>query len=289
VALTDTRQHLKARKAVRKALQNQVEGKGFSFVEVLSACPTGWKLAPQDAIKWVERNMLPVFPLGVYRDQASAAIPPPVSKPAEGVKPEGKAAGPDKTSPGAVARREHPAVAAKVSGFGGQGVLFLGVAMAEAGMREGLQVSFIPSYGPEMRGGTAHCHVRLASGSIASPLINRPDTVIAFNEPSMERFAPEILPGGLLMVNSSMVKRAPERTDLKVVPVPATEAANGLGSAKVANMVMLGAYLEETRVLDPESVLAALADHGIKGELLRFNRQALQVGRDLIAGEGERK
>lgn len=287
VALTDTKQHMKARKAVRRALQNQVEGRGFSFVEILAGCPTGWKLTPLEAIRWVEKQMIPVFPLGVYKDRTSAkpiAAAAPAAEKIPFARTEGKEAEPlPAVTPGALARGELPPVSMKVSGFGGQGVLFMGIALAEAGMREGLQVSFIPSYGPEMRGGTAHCHVRLSLDSIASPLINRPSSVIAFNEPSVERFAPEVLPGGLLMLNSSMVKKGPDRKDIKVIWVPATEAANDLGNAKVANMVMLGAYLQETRALDPESVLASLSEHGMRPDLLKFNRLALQVGRGLIA------
>jgi 2-oxoisovalerate ferredoxin oxidoreductase beta subunit len=287
VALTDAKQHMRARKAVRRALQNQVDGLGFSFVEVLAACPTGWKLTPQDAIRWVEKNMIPIFPLGVYKDRTAAvkatgpAVPASVAGIAKSEVP-GSETRPAPAS-GALARGQLPPVSMKISGFGGQGVLFMGIAMAEAGMREGLQVSFIPSYGPEMRGGTAHCHVRLSLEPIASPLINRPSSVIAFNEPSAERFAPEVLPGGLMMLNSSMIKKGPDRKDLKLVWVPATEAANDLGSAKVANMVMLGAYLQETRSMDPESVLASLTEHGMKPDLLKINRLALQVGRGLVA------
>ncbi len=283
VALTDSKNHMKARKAVRRALQNQMDGLGFSFVEVLSGCPTGWKLTPQEAIQWVQKTMIPIFPLGVYKDRtaaarAAASTASPVPKPPAGL-PETQPA----IAAGALAQGQLPPVSMKVSGFGGQGVLFMGIALAEGGMREGLQVSFIPSYGPEMRGGTAHCHVRLSLDAIASPLINRPSSVIAFNEPSVERFAPEILPGGLLMLNSSMVKKGPDRKDIKVVWVPATEAANDLGNAKVANMVMLGAYLQETRALEPESILASLTEHGMRPDLLKFNRLALQVGRGLVA------
>ncbi len=287
VALTDSKHHMKARKAVRRALQNQVDGLGFSFVEVLAGCPTGWKLTPQEAIKWVEKNMLPIFPLGVYRDRTAAAKAVMPQTAAAQASSAGEAGMQEEALPpivpGSLVQGQLPPVSMKVSGFGGQGILFMGIALAEAGMREGLQVSFIPSYGPEMRGGTAHCHVRLSLDSIASPLINRPSSVIAFNEPSVERFAPEILPGGLLMINSSMVKTGPERKDIKVVWVPATEAANDLGNARVANMVMLGAYLQETHALDPESVLRSLKEHGMRPDLLKFNRLALQVGRGLAA------
>jgi Pyruvate/2-oxoacid:ferredoxin oxidoreductase gamma subunit len=277
---------MRARKAVRRALQTQVDGKGFSFVEVISACPTGWKMAPPDAVQWVEKTMLPVFPLGVYRDgrPKSTPVAEEHARKTQAPRPQPQQAEPAaQIRPGALARGEIEPVALKISGFGGQGVLFAGVALAEAGMREGLQVSWIPSYGPEMRGGTAHCHVRLSAEGIASPLINRPSTVIAFNEPSVDKFASEVLPGGLMMLNSSMVKKAPDRTDIKVVWVPATEAANDLGNPKVGNMVMLGAFLQETQALNPDSILSALVEHGLRADLVKVNRVALQVGRGLIA------
>ena len=162
-------------------------------------------------------------------------------------------------------------------------MLFAGIALAEAGMREGLQVSWIPSYGPEMRGGTAHCHVRLSSETIPSPLINRPSTVLAFNEPSVDKFLPELLPGGLCMINSSMVNNIPERADVRILAIPATETAKNIGNPKVANMVMLGAYLETTRAVGAESVLSSLAEHGMRPDLLKINREALEVGRRLAS------
>jgi 2-oxoisovalerate ferredoxin oxidoreductase beta subunit len=286
VALTDAKYHMRARKAVRRALQTQIDGLGFSFIEVLTACPTGWKMNPPDAIQWVEKNMFPIFPPGLYKEKKTDGAPP--TSPAgirfrddrKEAEKEPVQAG---TKPGALARGDMPPVAMKLSGFGGQGILFAGIALAEAGMREGLQVSWIPSYGPEMRGGTAHCHVRLSSESIPSPLINRPTVVMAFNEPSVEKFAPELLPDGLLMVNSSMVKKASDRTDIKVLWIPATEAANGIGNPKVANMVMLGAYLEATRAMNPESILSALGAHGMRPDILDVNRKALAAGRDLVS------
>jgi len=283
VALTDPKYHMRARKAVRRALQTQIDGLGFSFVEVLTACPTGWKMNPPEAIQWVEKTMFPIFPPGVYKERKTDGAPKPatIGKTGEERKAAPKEKGEAAIKPGALARGEMPPVAMKLSGFGGQGILFAGIALAEAGMREGLQVSWIPSYGPEMRGGTAHCHVRLSSESIPSPLINKPSVVVAFNEPSAEKFAPELLPGGLLMVNSSMVKRASDRTDIKILWVPATEAANSIGNPKVANMVMLGAYLGATNAMNSESILAALLAHGMRPDILEINRKALAAGRDL--------
>jgi 2-oxoisovalerate ferredoxin oxidoreductase beta subunit len=277
---------MRARKAVRRALQNQMEGRGFSFVEVLSACPTGWKATPQEAIQWVENQLMPIFPVGVYKESAGGTTPHSLGDGMEQPLPatvfEDSGAS-RRHAVGSLAKGELRDEALKISGFGGQGVLFTGIAMAEAGMREGLQVSWIPSYGPEMRGGTAHCHVRLALEAIASPLINRPSTLLAFNEPSMERFAPDLLPGGLLLLNSSMILKSPERSDIKVIMVPATELAHNLGNPKVANMVMIGAYLEETHALDPESILAALSEHGMKSDILALNRRALEAGRQLVS------
>ena len=282
VALTDAKHHMKARKAVRRALQCQVEGRGFSLIEVLSACPTGWKVTPPEAIRWVEEHLMPQFPVKVFKERKDAV--PKAAPAAESMKAagHGDGAGAPAAARGAVARGRLAEVSMKISGFGGQGILFSGIALAEAGMREGLQVSWIPSYGPEMRGGTAHCHVKLSPHTIASPLINRPTTVIAFNEPSVERFAGELLPGGLMMLNSSMIESRPSRTDIRIVEVPATDTAKEVGNPKVANMVMLGAYLQLTEALADDSILTSLGAHGLRPELLEVNRKALQAGRGLI-------
>ena len=286
VALTDAKNHMRARKAVRRAFQNQIDGRGFSFVEVLSACPSGWKCSPQEAIHWVEKNMIPIFPLGVFKDvDRKSEIHAVFSKRDDA--PQHQTLTDElsvQTPPtlGAVASGELKEVALTLSGFGGQGVLFAGLALAEGGVREGLEVSWIPSYGPEMRGGTAHCHLRLSRHPIASPWISRPTSLMAFNQPSVEKFAHEILPGGLLLVNASMVQDVPEFSDVKVVRVPAYEAAASIGNAKAANMIMLGAYLEATHAVDQESILSAFAEHGIKPNMLKANREAIEKGRFLV-------
>jgi 2-oxoisovalerate ferredoxin oxidoreductase beta subunit len=287
VALTDAKHHMRARKAVRRAFQNQIDKRGFSLVEVLTACPSGWKVPPQEAIHWVEKYMIPVFPLKVFKDcDPKAQIPaaPPkaqaLPKPAESPEPET-----DSThAMGGVARGELQDVAMTLSGFGGQGVLFSGLALAEGAVRENLQVSWIPSYGPEMRGGTAHCHVRLSRNPIASPWISRPTSLMAFNQPSVEKFAQRILPGGLLLVNSSMVEDLPDRSDIQIVRVPAYETAVSLGSVKSANMIMLGAYLEVTRAVDQASILSAFTEQGMKPALLKINREAIEAGRKIASG-----
>jgi 2-oxoisovalerate ferredoxin oxidoreductase beta subunit len=287
VALTDAKQHMRARKAVRKAFQNQIAGRGFSFVEVLTACPSGWKVPPQEAIHWVEKNMIPVFPLKLFRDidhKAEIHSIPSISKPAAKAAPLHDTAAPTRSSVGAVARGELKEVALTLSGFGGQGVLYTGLCLAEGAMREGLEVSWIPSYGPEMRGGTAHCHLRLSKHSIASPWISRPTALMAFNQPSVEKFAYELLPGGLLLVNSSMVSDVTNRTDIQVARIPAYETAVEMGNTRVANMVMLGAYLEITHAIEQDSIMTAFAEKGIRSDVVKNNREAIEAGRRIAGG-----
>ncbi|MBN1570747.1 MAG: 2-oxoacid:acceptor oxidoreductase family protein [Acidobacteria bacterium] len=287
VALTDAKNHMRARKAVRKAFQNQIEKRGFSFVEVLTACPSGWKVSPTEAIHWVEKNMIPVFPLNVFRDRDSKlATPsaPPKEKASSKPQASPEIAAQAPPAQGAVAKGEIREVAMTLSGFGGQGVLFAGLALAEGALRENLQVSWIPSYGPEMRGGTAHCHVRVSKHPIPSPWISRPSSLLAFNQPSIEKFAHEVLPGGLILANSSMIDALPDRSDVQIVGVPAYETATNLGNAKNANLIMLGAYLEITGAIDQDAILSAFVEKGVKPAVLKGNREAIEAGRRLVSG-----
>jgi len=282
VALTDAKHHMAARKAIRKALKNQIEGRGFSFVEVLSTCPSGWKVSPKEAVHWVEKNMIPVFPLQVFRDidrsneirPLTVEAHPPAVKPAvvEAVQPVKSSAAGEKSEE----------ISLILSGFGGQGVLFSGIILAEGAVREGMETTWIPSYGPEMRGGTAHCNLRLSRSRIASPMITKPSAVIAFNQPSVENVAPSIIPGGLLLVNSSLVKELPDRKDIKIVEVPAYETAAAVNNPKGANMVMIGAYIELSGAVSAESILTAFIESGIKPQMVESNMKAIEAGRRII-------
>src|SRR6476661_4540438 len=128
-----------------------------------------------------------------------------------------------------------------ISGFGGQGVLFAGQLLAYAGLAEGRHVTWIPSYGPEMRGGTAHCTVIVADDEIGSPLVRRPTAALVLNPPSLDRYAPLVLPGGVLILNSELVQARSGRTDIQEWAIPAQSIAGELGSPQTANMVLLGA------------------------------------------------
>jgi len=170
-----------------------------------------------------------------------------------------------------------------IAGFGGQGVLFLGKVLAQVGMAAGKNVSWIPSYGPEMRGGTANCTVVISDDPIASPIVAEPDTVLAMNRPSVTKFLPKISKGGTLIYNSSLIPDDNFRHDVNVHAVPASKIADDLGNPKVANLVMVGAYVKHNTVLDYELVLQTLPKliPTKQKELAQVNRAAFIKGYEI--------
>jgi len=180
------------------------------------------------------------------------------------------------------AERTHEVV---MAGFGGQGVMLIGQLLAYAGMTEGKQVTWLPSYGPEMRGGTANCTVVVSEGPVASPVVSRPSVALVLNGPSLDRFEPVVREGGLLIVNTSLSHRPVERTDLRVIEVPATAIADELGDGRVANMVMLGALLEATGVVRSQSIVQSLRQvlPERRHALIPLNEQALVRGAAVVA------
>ncbi|HBF41552.1 MAG TPA: 2-oxoacid:ferredoxin oxidoreductase subunit gamma [Anaerolineaceae bacterium] len=167
-----------------------------------------------------------------------------------------------------------------IAGFGGQGVLFAGQLLAYAAMDEGKQVTWIPSYGPEMRGGTANCTVIISDEEIGSPLVSHPQAVIAMNRPSLDKYEPLVKPDGVLVVNTSMVDRKTTRTDIKVVEVDANAMAEKLGDKRMSNMVLLGALLGQLGVLPMKAIEHALQVHLPERHhsLLPKNYEALHEG-----------
>ncbi|MDY3282118.1 2-oxoacid:acceptor oxidoreductase family protein [Dysosmobacter sp.] len=167
-----------------------------------------------------------------------------------------------------------------ISGFGGQGVLAIGKNLVEAGLEEGLEVTWAPSYGPEMRGGTANCHVVLSDRKIGSPLVVRPTELIAMNGPSLEKFAHLVQQGGLILINSSVVREKAEQPGVRTLYIPCGGIAEELGNPKVANMVMLGAYIGATGALHPDTVRSMIHHMftGAKAKLVPLNLQALERG-----------
>jgi 2-oxoglutarate ferredoxin oxidoreductase subunit gamma len=171
-----------------------------------------------------------------------------------------------------------------IAGFGGQGVLFAGQVLAYAGMDNGLNVTWIPSYGPEMRGGTANCTVIIGDEPIGAPTVASPDAAIVLNQPSFEKYEPLIKPGGVLVVNSSLVTGRSKRDDIKIGLIPANEIAEELGSSKMLNMAALGALLAKRPILPLEAVSRSLADHlpADKQHLLGANQKVLKRGYDAM-------
>jgi 2-oxoglutarate ferredoxin oxidoreductase subunit gamma len=167
-----------------------------------------------------------------------------------------------------------------VSGFGGQGTLFAGQLLTYAAMDSGYHVTWIPSYGPEMRGGKARCTVVISDEEIGSPLVRRPSAAIVLNIPSMEAFEPAIKPDGVLVVNSSLVPQRSDRTDIRAFHVPASEIAAQLGNVRLANVVCLGVLVQATGVVTLDAVTQALKDHlpARHRKLLAPNRTALKRG-----------
>lgn len=170
-----------------------------------------------------------------------------------------------------------------IAGFGGQGVLTAGQILAYAGNAEGRQVSWVPAYGPEQRGGTANCSVVVSDDPVACPLVTEPTACIVMNQPSLEKFEAAVLPGGILVVNTSLCDKPTTRTDVRVVRVPATETALDLGSAKFANMVALGALLGAVPMVDIETVLQSMLKvmGKDKERFIPVNRQALRRGMEI--------
>ncbi len=174
-----------------------------------------------------------------------------------------------------------------IAGFGGQGVLFAGQVLAYAAMDNGKEVTWIPSYGPEMRGGTANCTVIISDEEIGSPLVRNPRAVIAMNVPSLDKYEPLVVEDGTLIVNRSLVNRAIQRKDLQSVLIPANEMAESLGDKRMTNIVMIGALLAQLPVLPIEAIENALKNHLPERhkKLLPLNYQALRAGDEFVRKE----
>lgn len=172
-----------------------------------------------------------------------------------------------------------------IAGFGGQGVLFAGQLLSYAALDEGREVTWFPSYGPEMRGGTANCTVIIADEEIGSPMVSRPQVAIVMNLPSFDKYEPLVKPGGLLVVNSAIIDRVSTRTDIRVVYVPANDIAERIGNQRMTNMVLLGALLANQPIMPIEAIEKALKLHLPERhhKLLPLNYQALREGATYLA------
>ncbi len=279
----DSKHIARTRKAVRKAIKCQIDGKGFSMVEVLSMCPSGWKTTPELAPKWIEEKMLKYYTLGNYKDlteERESYLPEKVVlskdeiKDKLGLKKERLFR--EKSMNDVEENYRNPEI--KIAGFGGQGVLLLGQVLAESGMRHGWNVSWIPSYGPEMRGGTANCQVHIDGGTIGAPVVDHPTILVALNKPSFDKFEPTVQPGGIIFYNTSMIDRKPGRDDIEAIGIPFSDIGDEVGSLKVANMVAFGAIAAKTKLFDKDIILDALNEAVKHKKFIPMNIEAIERG-----------
>jgi Pyruvate/2-oxoacid:ferredoxin oxidoreductase gamma subunit len=237
---------------------------------------------PVDSLTWIKDHMLPQFPLGVYRDLTKEVEPYQVTHyqpSADEIKSILEITSDANQKPHKLEvpeRYKNPEI--KVAGFGGQGVLLLGAALAQAGMLADLNVSWLPSYGPEMRGGTANCHVNIRDIAVGSPVVNKPTVLIAMNRPSLEKFEPEVEKNGLIIYDSSLIDIKVKRTDVEVLMLPATEMADKLGNTRTANMITMAAYAGYSGLFSKKILFDTLKTAIKRKKLIEINKIAIETG-----------
>ena len=302
VALTGTKNIMRARMAVRKAIQNNIEKKGFSLVEVLSPCPINLKMKTDEINKFIDEKMTQYFPLGVFKDESATrekvVRPTPVYDRDSVVKAIYRevesASGSAAPGDSELFNRE---LRTKICGFGGQGVLSLGLVMAAMGKQAGFNVSWLPSYGPEMRGGTANCALIVNRSTIGSPIVDSNcDLLIVLNRPSMEKYLHELGDNGILLYDSSTIKEAPAmKPGQQAFALNGADIAEKYGNLKCANAVMLGALAAILKKKYLSAGDAAAFDQTVrdgfaecfagKEKIVKMNSEAYLLGQEAMAAK----
>jgi len=283
-ALFSAAERKRCKKAVKKAIRLQMEGRGYSFVEVLSECPTHLKLTPEQSEKWVKENMVPVFPLGMKKD---AEVEPWFHLPPRSF--DGEAMLDVIDAPREAAARYcqgfpshlNPTdISLKFAGAGGDGAQTAAMLIATAAINEGFDGTHIPSYGPESRGGTSDADVHVALEEVLNPASPTPDSLVAFNAPSLAKFGLSVRRGGYILYDKSVAKDVkPADTSVTVVGVPFTEIAAGLGKLVVKNIVALGALQAATGLFPRDTFLTAVRQAlKDKPKLIELNERAFEAG-----------
>jgi len=288
VALFDTKQRNRAKKAIKKGLQYQKENRGFSFIEVLAECPTHLKKTPLETEKWVQEEMLPIFPLGVKKDEKPEPwfnLNKPSFEPQKLLDQVGGSA--DDIPRFAQNFPEHIAkndVSLKLAGAGGDGAQTAAMLITYAGINEGYDATHIPSYGPESRGGTSYADVHVAREEVLSPASGTPNILLAFNQPSLMKFGPDVKENGVIIYDSSIIKDEPEvRDGVKLYGVPFSEIAIQIGKAVVKNIVALGALQAATELYPADTFLTAIRQalkH--KAKMIPMNEDAFKQGMEFV-------
>jgi 2-oxoisovalerate ferredoxin oxidoreductase beta subunit len=287
VALFDARQRVRARRAIQKALRVQLEGHGYSFVEILCECPTHLKASPQKAQEWVRTQMVPVFPLGVKKDLTPepGAAPPELNyEPELLLRLNGVEAAADHVAAPPMGAHNLGAkdLSLKFAGAGGDGAQVAALLLTRAAIAEGFDSTHIPSYGPESRGGTSYADVHIAQGEVLNPAAPEPQILVAFNAPSLAKFASTVPPGGLILYDQTVIAEPPgPLPDRRVLAVPFTQLATNLGRSMVKNVVALGALQAATDLLPSERLLETMRRlFKDKPELVALNEAAFAAGQE---------
>jgi len=284
VSLSDIEHVRKARRAVKKALQIQKDKLGYSFVEFLSPCPTILRMDAQAVAKFINEQMEKEFPLKKFRDR-STEVQPIVRAESDFSKESlDKIFGYNEMQSLEMQKdREFEPKAVKIAGFGGQGVLSMGLALAEAAFGCGRFVSWYPDYGPEQRGGTSNCSVIVSGEPIGSPVVDHPDVLVAFNRPSLEKFAPSVRKGGLI-IYESLAGQFPAPEGVKVISVPATQIATEKGTSQAANTAMFGALMQAGNLGLPNEAYgnAFRVTFAKKPKLIPKNLEILEAGAQAV-------
>jgi len=290
VALYDNKQRTRAKKAIKKAIQLQVENRGFSFVEVLAECPTHLGLTPMEAESWVRDKMTPVFPLGVKKDvevepRELPSLPSfELDKLMNAIEATTDKA--PRFATGFPAHLDPADVAFKLAGAGGDGAQTAALLIARAAINEGYDATHIPSYGPESRGGTSYADVHIAREEVLSPASPHPHVLVAFNAPSLAKFGPQVAAGGTVIYDSSVIAEPPALAPgVRVIGVPFTRIATDLGRVVVKNVVALGAVCAATGVFPEETLLTAIRQ-ALKSKcaLIPLNEEAFAWGVKSVKG-----
>lgn len=288
VALYDAKQRTRAKKAIRKALQMQVENRGFAFVEVLAECPTHLKLTPQEAENWVREQMVPIFPLGVKKELEAEPWfhmnKPNFDPQALLQQIEAAAEASERFSPGFPAHLHPEDISLKLAGSGGDGAQTAAMLITRAAINEGFDSTHIPSYGPESRGGTSYADVHVAKTEVLSPASPNPHVLIAFNAPSLAKFGPAVQRGGAVIYDSSVINEPPKLdASVKMYGVPFTQIALDLGKLLVKNIVALGALQAATNIFPAETFLTAIRSAlAHKCSLIPLNEEAFKWGQKAV-------
>jgi 2-oxoisovalerate ferredoxin oxidoreductase beta subunit len=280
VSVSDIKHIRKAKKAVKKALEIQRDAKGYAFVEILSPCPTNLRQDAAAAEKFINEEMEKEFPLRAFRDRTPDVEPLHRGESNFSRKSLDEIFQLEQDSTlDPVDDHDFKEKNLKIAGFGGQGVLSMGLTLAQAACAERRHVSWYPSYGPEQRGGTSSCAVVISGEMIGSPAIQQPDILIAFNQPSLEEFAGEVPRGGVIIYDSTSGEfNAPE--GVKKIGVPAMKIAKSMGVKRAANTVMLGVLMHLNSTEMSENAFKEAIKHtfAAKPKLIDINLQILEAG-----------